>query len=262
MTFGLPEASGQVIAARDLDPVTVPGHAFRIITDGSGTGGAFSLTEAESPKGATVGCHAHDGAVECFYVLDGRYRLTVSGGTHELGAGGFLLVPRGAPHQFEVAEGPARALVLFAPAGFEEVFRRMPEIFGTQGEPGPLWEHVNSRARTRLLESTGPGPAALVRSRTGAGSDPSGAPVTLADATATRTSLRIVLREGDTAGATWTPGPSATAVYVLAGRYRFDLPETGPAVGEGEYLALAHTPDARAVALTDGGRALVLELGT
>ncbi|MFD5075108.1 cupin domain-containing protein [Streptomyces sp. NPDC058371] len=262
MTFGPPEASGRVIAARDIDPVTVPGHAFRILTDGSGTGGAFSLTEAESPKGAMVGCHAHDETVECFYVLDGRYRLTVSGDTHELCAGGFLLVPRGAPHRFEVTEGPARALVLFAPAGFEEVFRRMPEIFGTPGEPGPLWEHVNSQARTRLLGSTGPGPAALVRAGTRAGSGPPGAPLTLADSTATRTSLRILLRDGDSAGATWTPGPSATAVYVLAGRYRFDLPEAGPTVGEGEYLALTPTPDARAVALTDGGRTLVLELGT
>ena len=258
MTFGLPEASGHVIAARDISPAEVPGHAFRILADGAGTGGAFSLTEAQSPKGATVGCHAHDEAVECFYVLDGTYRLTVSDASYELGPGGFLLVPRGAPHHFEVLDGQARALVLFAPAGFEEVFRRMPGIFGTPGEPGPLWAEVNERARTRLLDGSAPGPAALVHPGDGPAAD---AAATLADTTATRTALRILLRDDDSAGASWAAAPSTTAVYVLAGRYRFDLPGAQLAVEEGEYLTLTRPSEARALALTDGSRALVLSLG-
>ncbi|MEV7344673.1 cupin domain-containing protein [Streptomyces sp. NPDC093544] len=258
MTFGFPEASGHVIAARDISPVSVPGHDFRILADGSATGGAFSLTEAESPKGAMVGCHVHDEAVECFYVLDGTYRLTVSDASYELEPGGFLLVPRGAPHQFEVLDGQARALVLFAPAGFEEVFRRMPEIFGTPGEPGPLWVQVNEQARTRLLDDSGPGPAALVHP---GGAPASGRTATLADSTTTRTDLRILLRDGDSAGASWTPEPATTAVYVLSGRYRFDLPDSQLTVGEGEYLALTNPSHAQAVAVTDESRALVLSLG-
>ncbi|MFJ2833259.1 cupin domain-containing protein [Streptomyces sp. NPDC087263] len=258
MTFGFPEASGHVIAARDISPVSVPGHAFRILADGSGTGGAYSLTEAESPKGAMVPCHVHDEAVECFYVLDGTYRLTVSDASYEIGPGGFLLVPRGAPHQFEVLDGQARALVLFAPAGFEEVFRRMPEIFGTSGEPGPLWAQVNQQAGTRLLDGSGPGPAALVRP---GGESTAGQEATLADSTATHTDLRILLRDGDNINTSWTPEPDTTAVYVLSGRYRFDLPDSQVTVGEGEYLSLTSPSHAPAVALAHGSRALVLSLG-
>ena len=249
--------AGWLVATRDVEPAVVPGHSFRVVADGSLTAGAFSLTEAESPKGAGVPPHAHDRSVECFYVLDGAYRLTVSGASHEAGPGGFVLVPRGAPHQFEVVEGPARALVLFAPAGFEEVFRQMPAIFGSPGEPGPVWARANTRAATRLLDGPGPGPDALVRSPGGR----QAAPVTLADRAATGTGLRITLRDGDPLGARWAPGPSATAVYVLAGRYRFDLPGASTVVSADEYLALPLETPARALALSADSRALVLHLG-
>ncbi|MFC1439800.1 cupin domain-containing protein [Streptacidiphilus sp. N1-10] len=253
----LPGPTGLLIATRDIRPAAVPGHSFRVVADGSVTAGAFSLTESESPKGAAVPPHAHDRSVECFYVLDGAYRLTVSGASHEVGPGGFLLVPRGAPHQFEVVEGEARALVLFTPAGFEEVFRQMPAIFGTPGEPGPAWVRANAQAATRLLDGTGPGPAALVRGPDGGRSDP----VTLADGGATGTGLRISLHDGDPLGARWAPGPSATAVYVLAGRYRFDLPGASTVVAADEYLSLPQASAAQALALSAGGRALVLHSG-
>ena len=253
----LPGTAGWLVAARDIEPAVVPGHSFRVVADGSVTAGAFSLTEAESPKGAGVPPHAHDRSVECFYVLDGAYRLTVSGAAHEAGPGGFVLVPRGAPHRFEVVEGPARALVLFAPAGFEEVFRQMPAIFGTAGEPGPIWARANTRAATRLLDGPGPGPYALVRSPGGG----QAAPVTLADRAATGTELRIGLRDGDPIGTRWTPDTSATAVYVLAGRYRFDLPGASTVVSADEYLSLPqHTPT-QALALSADSRALILHLG-
>src|ERR1700722_16664740 len=83
-----PSAPGpQLVAPRDVDPAPAPapGHCFRVVADGAGTGGAYILTEATSPAGAGVPFHAHDHAVECFYVLDGRYRLTVSGAEHEAG---------------------------------------------------------------------------------------------------------------------------------------------------------------------------------
>jgi len=96
---------------------------------------------------AAVGPHVHDAAVECFYVVEGSYRITVSGADHEITPGGFALVPRGAPHQFEVTGGQeGRTVVVFAPAGFESVFRKMPEISGTPGEPGPLWQRLDPAA--------------------------------------------------------------------------------------------------------------------
>jgi len=137
------------LTVRDIPPAQVPGHTFRIVADGRATGGTYSLTDATSPLGASVPPHRHDDAVECFYILDGAYRFTVSGGTREAGAGGFSLIPRGASHQFEVVEGPAQALVLFTPAGFEEVFRAMPAIFGTPAN--------RARCGSRPTREPGPG---------------------------------------------------------------------------------------------------------
>jgi quercetin dioxygenase-like cupin family protein len=255
MTFDLNAPSGHVVVARELEPAEVPGHSFRIVADGAGTRGAYSVTEATSPSGATVGWHVHDGAVECFYVFDGWYRLNVSGASHDAGPGDFTLVPRGAPHGFEVLEGEARALVLFAPAGFETIFRRMPEIFGTAGEPGPVWALANQQAATRLLDGPGPGPAALVRP---AGPKPTGSAV-LADAAATETRLDIELRQDVHVGSAWSPDPSVTAICVLTGRYRFESPDQTLTAGEGEYLALPRTAAApRAMALAPDSRALLL----
>ena len=156
MTFESTAPAMWVAAARDIPPVAVPDHSFRIVADAASTGGAYSLTEATSPGGAGVPPHAHDNAVECFYVLNGTYRLTVSGATHETGPGGFVLVPRGAPHQFEVlSEDGGRAVVVFAPAGFESVFRWMPSVFGVPGEPGPIWSWFNAQHGTRLLDAPG-----------------------------------------------------------------------------------------------------------
>lgn len=140
-----PLAFATPVAARDVTPAVVPGHSFRIVARGADTSGAYSVTEATSPLGAGVPVHAHDGTVECFYVLGGRYRFTVSGRTDEVGAGGFALIPRGASHRFEVADGEARAVVLFVPAGFEEVFRRMPAIFGTPASPAPCGSRPTPR---------------------------------------------------------------------------------------------------------------------
>jgi quercetin dioxygenase-like cupin family protein len=257
MSFDLSAQGTRLIAARDVDPARAPGHSFRVVADGAVTGGAYSLTEATSPAGAGVPFHAHDRAVECFYVLDGRYRLTVSGAEHEAGPGDFLLIPRGAPHGFKVLEGEARALVLFAPAGFEEVFRRMPEIFGTPGEPGPVWEQANRNAGTRLLGGRGYGPAALVRGAV----TPAAGISRLAGSNATATGLDITLRHDPGAGAAWSAEPTVATVCVLAGRYRLELPDQTLTAEAGDYIFLprAAVPP-RVAALAPDSRALLLSM--
>jgi len=252
-----------VASTADVTPAELPGHSFRILADGGRTGGAFSLTEATSPRGATVGWHAHDASVECFYVVEGRYRVTVSGVGRHLGPGDFALVPRAAPHGFEVVEGDARAVVLFAPAGFEEVFRKMPEIFGTPGEPGPIFEAANRAVATRLLENCGPGPAALVRPAN------SSAETVLAEPLDTRAQLRVVLRRDDAAGDPWRFEPLTTTLYTVSGGYQVDLPGRSVTLRPGQLLAPHLVVDggsapppavAYARAVRSGSRALLLHV--
>jgi quercetin dioxygenase-like cupin family protein len=258
MTFDTAGALPRLAAARDIEPVEVPGHSFRVLADGADTGGAYSLTEATSPVGAGVPPHAHDDAVECFFVLDGQYRLTVGGTAVEADPGGFVLVPRGAPHQFEVVgRTDARAVVIFAPAGFEEAFRAMPGVFGTAGEPGPLWEAVNTKLNTRLFPPnaqglTGPGPV-LGRSTGDALSR-------LAGPDQTGTSLSVLLRSDLVPAGVWDIDPAVTAIWVVKGRYRFDTPNRSFTAGEGELVTLGLAGRARAMSVSRSAQALFLSL--
>jgi quercetin dioxygenase-like cupin family protein len=209
----------RVVSAASVAEAAVPGHAFRVLADAGSTGGRYSLTEAASPVGAGVPPHIHRSAVECFYVLDGAYRLTVSGQAHEAGPGGFLLVPQGAAHQFEVTGGPlARALVIFSPAGFEQCFRAMPEIFGTPGEPGPLWERANRDQDTTLLAPGTPHPAGPAAVTAAAGQP--GSVALLAGPAQTPAGLAVIVRRLPR-GHAWL-ADQGSAAWVLTGALRVE----------------------------------------
>jgi quercetin dioxygenase-like cupin family protein len=230
-----------VITAADAVVAEVPGHAFRVLADAGSTGGRYSLTEATSPVGAAVPPHIHRGAVECFYILDGDYRLTVSGRVREAGPGEFLLVPRGAAHQFEVIGSRlARAVVIFSPAGFERVFRAMPEIFGMPGEPGPLFVRANLDAGTVVLPAGEPqpaGPEAVV-----------GTGTSLATAGDTHTGL-VITRQQLPSGHAWQ-ADQVDAAWVLAGTMRAETAAGGVAARPGQFVTFAGGP-ASIVAVTD-----------
>lgn len=252
-----PSAPGRGHRARGgRTPPGPAGHPHRVVADLASTGGGYRLTEATSAPGARVPRHTHDDAVECFYVIAGDYRLTVSGAVHQLGAGDLLLIPRGAPHEFEVVgQEPGRALEVFAPAGFE------PDP-GLSGRPGPPWR----RPWTPPPGPPLPGPTAVVLpgisravpgwiGRSGAGPTAPAAP-----GRDVRSTLVVSLRSDLVPGASWRVGPDATAVWVLAGRYRVETGTGTVALGEGEILSTEPVGEAYAVATAPSSRALVLLL--
>ena len=248
--------SVRVRTASDAAVAEVPGHVFRVLADGGSTGGRYSLTEATSPVGAFVPPHVHRGAVECFYVLDGDYRLTVSGRVHEAGPGGFLLVPRGAAHQFEVIGSRlARAVVIFSPAGFEACFLAMPEIFGTQGEPGPLWERANLDQDTVLLAPDATHPVGPDAVSVAAGQP--GSATSLATPAHTLTGLAIT-RHQLPRGRAW-PAGDAAAAWVLTGALRIESAAGDITARPGQLVTFEATAaPGRAVALTEPTTLLVL----
>lgn len=97
------------------------------LAEGKDTDGRFSLGEGLAPKGAEPPPHTHTREDEAYYILEGELVFHVGGQTIEAKAGDYVWLPRGIEHSFELKSSQARALVLFAPAGLEEVFKQLGE---------------------------------------------------------------------------------------------------------------------------------------
>lgn len=88
------------------------------------TSGALAVFEQLAPPGSATPLHRHDRTDEHFYVLGGVVTFHGPGGARRCEAGAFVSVPRGTIHAFRVTDdGPARLLVLSAPATFEGFVR-------------------------------------------------------------------------------------------------------------------------------------------
>lgn len=105
---------------------------------GDDTGGAFSVCEYTAPPdGPSPPPHIHEQTDEGFYVLDGTLECTIEDDTLRAPAGTTLFVPRGTVHTFApTGSGPARVLLVYAPAGFERYFAAMGEFLQSL-PPGP-----------------------------------------------------------------------------------------------------------------------------
>lgn len=74
------------------------------------TDGALFVFEDQLTKGKTTPLHAHPGATECVYLLDGEILFHADGDEHVIAAGGFTMTPPGVPHAFLVTSTTARLL--------------------------------------------------------------------------------------------------------------------------------------------------------
>src|SRR5688500_16631938 len=91
---------------------------------GTDTRGALAVFEQLAPPGSATPMHRHDATDEQFYVLSGAVTFHGPGGAHRCERGAFVSVPRGTVHGFRVTDdGPARLLVISAPATFERFVR-------------------------------------------------------------------------------------------------------------------------------------------
>ena len=89
------------------------------------TGGAFSVIE-ELPPLFDTPAHIHANEDEYFHIVEGKHAILVGGEEHLLGPGEGVFAPRGVPHaQRRIDPGVGRMLIVYAPGGFEEFFRRL-----------------------------------------------------------------------------------------------------------------------------------------
>jgi quercetin dioxygenase-like cupin family protein len=106
------------------------GVDFKI--SGEQTGGAFSVVEHPIEPGRLVPPHLHTREDEFSYVLEGEIGVRIGDEVVLATPGCYVFKPRGIPHTFWNA-GPqmGRLIEIIAPAGFEQWFLEVAELFRT-----------------------------------------------------------------------------------------------------------------------------------
>jgi len=88
------------------------------------TEGRFSLIEMLWPPNLEVPLHVHTREDELFHVLEGKVSYRIGASRFDASAGHTVFAPRNIPHGFTVTSpDPARYLIVYSPAGFEEFIR-------------------------------------------------------------------------------------------------------------------------------------------
>ena len=105
------------------------GDEYRLVAGGEATDGAYCLFEAIVPPDAGPPPHMQTREEELFYVLEGEITFYGEEGATVAPAGSMVNIPKGAPHRFHnETDTTARMLMLFSPAGIEEMFFDMIDI--------------------------------------------------------------------------------------------------------------------------------------
>jgi quercetin dioxygenase-like cupin family protein len=103
------------------------GVEFKI--DGSETRGTLSIVEHPFAVGALVDPHVHTLEDEFSIVLEGQIGFRSEDQEVVLGAGGYIIKPRGEVHaMWNAGMTPARMIEVISPAGLEEFFRRVADM--------------------------------------------------------------------------------------------------------------------------------------
>ena len=115
----------------------VPGVGVIFKIDGRDSGGALSIVEHTFTAGALVPPHIHNLEDEFSIVLEGEIGFRSEDQEVVLGAGGYIVKPRGEVHaMWNAGTTPARMIEVIAPAGFEQFFREFVDMTAA-GAPGP-----------------------------------------------------------------------------------------------------------------------------
>jgi mannose-6-phosphate isomerase-like protein (cupin superfamily) len=90
------------------------------------TNGAYSVTEVISLPGDSTSIHIHHNEEEHFLMLEGKMKILCGEETFEALPGMLITIHRGVAHAWGNASNePVRMLIVFTPAGFEEVLRQI-----------------------------------------------------------------------------------------------------------------------------------------
>lgn len=97
------------------------GSTFKVLP--AETGGAYAILEQQIPAGHGPPLHVHSHESEIFYILEGRFELTIGDEKLEVTAGALMVGPRGIPHTFRnIGEKTGRLLLTVIPGHFANYF--------------------------------------------------------------------------------------------------------------------------------------------
>jgi quercetin dioxygenase-like cupin family protein len=102
---------------------------MRVLAAGEAvTKGSFTLAEFTGGRGVWTVPHTHQGMEESFLVLDGEFRFTFGEEIIPVGAGSYILIPRGTRHMIHAERDGGRLLTLMVPGGLEEMFFELANL--------------------------------------------------------------------------------------------------------------------------------------
>ena len=105
---------------------------------GEATGGSYAMFEDLVPPGVGNPAHFRTREIETWYMLEGELDWFIGDRSLKAKAGDFLHTPRGVPHRFgNSSDRPARMLLTYAPAGFEQWFLDIGAPAGAGATPPP-----------------------------------------------------------------------------------------------------------------------------
>ncbi len=118
-------ASGRAVedAERTTNWYWIAGHAFTMKSFGRDTGRVYTCVLAENKPREGVVLHQHSREDEAFYILDGRFEMTIGDRTSIGTSGSFFFGPRNVPHRWtNVGSTAGRLVFVYTPSGIEEFF--------------------------------------------------------------------------------------------------------------------------------------------
>jgi mannose-6-phosphate isomerase-like protein (cupin superfamily) len=118
--------------------------------EGNETGERFAVVEHPiPPRSLAAPLHFHHHEDEYSYVLEGRLGALLGDEVVEAGPGSWVFKPRGEWHSFwNPGDTPTRIIEVISPAGFENYFREVAEVFEAAAAGPPdldRFAEVNSR---------------------------------------------------------------------------------------------------------------------
>jgi quercetin dioxygenase-like cupin family protein len=93
------------------------------------TDGAYAILEQTIPAGGGPPLHVHRHETEVFYVLEGRFELTIGDQKVEAPVGAIAVCPRDIPHTFRnVGQTTGKLLLTVIPGGFADYFQEVDRV--------------------------------------------------------------------------------------------------------------------------------------